>query len=149
MILSLAVFPEVAKSWDTNKLRHPDEGTKTEKWTDWWKQLKCVFISVSSVLIGWLLCWGAAAVVFCGFQRSGFFSVFFFFFKRHLVPPPPLYIWKQVLTPPPTNPMFALPFSLTGKKTSRLLAVEHFGRIRTVAFPRSSPCCGNRGAGTK
>lgn len=72
-------------------------------------------------------------MVFCGFQRSVFFFVCFFycllfcFFQRHLVPPPHLYICKQVLTPPPTNPMFVLPFSLTGKKTSRLLAAEHFG----------------------
>lgn len=60
-------------------------------------------------LVGLLRC--------CGGGVLWFLTVWFS--KRHLVPPPPLYILKQVITPPPANPMFALSVSLTGRQTRR------------------------------
>lgn len=62
---SLPCVPvSVAKKWEKNKLRHPDEETRTDKWTDRLKEQKRASVSVSSVLFGWLVSWGAAAMVF-------------------------------------------------------------------------------------
>lgn len=90
------------------------------------QQCERVHRCVSSVLIGWLVCWGAAAVVlFCGVCDWTFFE------KRHLVPPPPLFIFAP---PSPADPAFAQRVSPTDEKTSRPLGVWHFDGIQTQVF---------------